>query len=481
MSVVDSDLFPATFAEVAINRRKTTQKGLNCHLVTFDARPDYEGEIILLEVGKDEEFHVSDDKHIGSDPALVVTRHFSSNHVMRWKELKIKSIHMQKILQDCITGYPGVDMHNDPITFKDSPWCLFFYFDKLEEHGRTLQDPIAVQHLVFLLRYIDHLFHSAREAYDLVMKQPESTAAMGWADLWTIFRPGTLVFWETPFGVPIVSRVENMTKCECSAYCEDCGIWRVTTLNIEFTGNRYEWIRHTIPLGAYDGSRRLHTLRVFPLKYHLDQTGVFARLVKRGEKFLSLSKMHHMQYSGTAWIDRLEQRVPCKSRFIIDNAACARTNPSLIVRYDDALDAGFDITFGNRCHFRVNPTLQIAQNKGERPTLSDDEVVCCTPSIPGFSLKYKTWTILDVEEISEIEFNEYAFDKLLLPEKQKGILKALVTPNEGKRVYEFEDIITGKGKGLIFLLHGVPGTGKTLTAGLWPFSYVSSSLSATMI
>ena len=37
----------------------------------------------------------------------------------------------------------------------------------------------------------------------------------------------------------------------------------------------------------------------------------------------------------------------------------------------------------------------------------------------------------------------------------------------GKR----EDIISGKGNGLIMLLHGGPGTGKTLTAGIkssWP-------------
>ena len=43
---------------------------------------------------------------------------------------------------------------------------------------------------------------------------------------------------------------------------------------------------------------------------------------------------------------------------------------------------------------------------------------------------------------------------------QKGIKQGLGLV--GKR----EDIISGKGNGLIMLLHGGPGTGKSLTAGI---------------
>ena len=42
---------------------------------------------------------------------------------------------------------------------------------------------------------------------------------------------------------------------------------------------------------------------------------------------------------------------------------------------------------------------------------------------------------------------------------QRGVKQGLGLA--GKR----EDIISGKGNGLIMLLHGGPGTGKTLTAG----------------
>ncbi|RDL38442.1 uncharacterized protein BP5553_02782 [Venustampulla echinocandica] len=46
---------------------------------------------------------------------------------------------------------------------------------------------------------------------------------------------------------------------------------------------------------------------------------------------------------------------------------------------------------------------------------------------------------------------------------QKDMILSLVNIHSDQRV-AFDDVIKGKGKGMIFLLHGVPGVGKTLTA-----------------
>ncbi|KAK3334385.1 hypothetical protein B0H65DRAFT_593015 [Neurospora tetraspora] len=45
----------------------------------------------------------------------------------------------------------------------------------------------------------------------------------------------------------------------------------------------------------------------------------------------------------------------------------------------------------------------------------------------------------------------------------KDMVEALVKGHKSKGVV-FDDVIAGKGQGLIFLLHGNPGLGKTLTA-----------------
>lgn len=72
-----------------------------------------------------------------------------------------------------------------------------------------------------------------------------------------------------------------------------------------------------------------------------------------------------------------------------------------------------------------------------------------------------TGTLL-VERIWPIAWNEGAFDKLVLQSHNKELIKALVTVHTTST--KSTDITEGKGNALIMLLHGGPGTGKTLTA-----------------
>jgi hypothetical protein len=51
--------------------------------------------------------------------------------------------------------------------------------------------------------------------------------------------------------------------------------------------------------------------------------------------------------------------------------------------------------------------------------------------------------------------------RLVLPEEKKVLIKSLVENSA-----EFTDIISGKGGGCIFLLHGSPGVGKVRNRGL---------------
>jgi signal recognition particle GTPase len=74
------------------------------------------------------------------------------------------------------------------------------------------------------------------------------------------------------------------------------------------------------------------------------------------------------------------------------------------------------------------------------------------------------WCYFHVDQTREVDFNSRAFESLLLPQDQKDMIYSLVNIHSDQRV-AFDDVIKGKGKGMVFLLHGVPGVGKTLTAG----------------
>lgn len=93
--------------------------------------------------------------------------------------------------------------------------------------------------------------------------------------------------------------------------------------------------------------------------------------------------------------------------------------------------------------------------------ISADDFMICDFQIPGFSLFDKKWCFFAVDFISDVEFNDTAFKQLLLPKNHKELVHALVK-NHGSD--DFDDLIKGKGKGLVFVLHGAPGVGKTFTA-----------------
>lgn len=59
---------------------------------------------------------------------------------------------------------------------------------------------------------------------------------------------------------------------------------------------------------------------------------------------------------------------------------------------------------------------------------------------------------------------ERAFDSLVLAQDEKDLLLALVDRDQFSDGKTFDDFICGKGQGMIMLLCGPPGVGKTLTA-----------------
>ena len=103
--------------------------------------------------------------------------------------------------------------------------------------------------------------------------------------------------------------------------------------------------------------------------------------------------------------------------------------------------------------------------------LTEEQYLICRGHIGGFSFNEKKWEFFNVDDIELIEFNEKIFSSsLMLEDRYKNILLSLIRMQSVKSEESFHDIIKGKGNGVVFLLHGEPGVGKTMTAG----SYLSS-------
>jgi hypothetical protein len=101
----------------------------------------------------------------------------------------------------------------------------------------------------------------------------------------------------------------------------------------------------------------------------------------------------------------------------------------------------------------------------KREEIPEAVKVLVSNEIFGFSLTRKSWGKFDMDFCEDVCYNQHAFSKLVLPQQQKDLIRSLVTTHE-KGKLGFDDIIEGKGKGMTMLLHGTPGVGKTLTAGM---------------
>ncbi|KAI9704612.1 MAG: hypothetical protein M1820_005525 [Bogoriella megaspora] len=149
---------------------------------------------------------------------------------------------------------------------------------------------------------------------------------------------------------------------------------------------------------------------------------------------------------------------------------------------DAAEDAAFDIDARKRFTGQTD-LLEYCTAKG----ITDDHLILLPFRVYGYVLQDRKWQALDIDELSDpfldknwLQDSSAAFNDLVLPDTHKPLIQALVknqTRNfkqaSRQRTSDTDpsndsqtsiDLVRGKGRGLVILLHGVPGVGKTSTA-----------------
>ena len=143
--------------------------------------------------------------------------------------------------------------------------------------------------------------------------------------------------------------------------------------------------------------------------------------------------------------------------------------------FDDSI-----IDLDRRKEFVNSTTLLSYHRNILDPSLSDDYVMLLPFRIYGYAMLNRKWFPLDINLISQITLDQAqmtaaGFEDLVLPEGHKKLLEAIVKnqvrdleqtcSGRQKDQEEFQmDVVKGKGRGLVILLHGAPGVGKTSTA-----------------
>ncbi|KAL9073137.1 MAG: hypothetical protein Q9157_004870 [Trypethelium eluteriae] len=181
--------------------------------------------------------------------------------------------------------------------------------------------------------------------------------------------------------------------------------FEVKTLRWEFDGNFYksETSRNIVCYAEDDEPMEIQKLPHVPMAYLSETDRHFIR--DRGEKFWACRKTNYVSYFGRA---TGSNDVYFGTRFMVDIW-------------------NFRRAFPNSETARSNATSDLSEDDMRQEKPPGDEFVFLLPlSVYAFNFQDKNWRTLLVSNTGEVEWNEAAFDTVVLAEDTKTLVKALV-------------------------------------------------------
>lgn len=259
-------------------------------------------------------------------------------------------------------------------------------------------------------------------------------------DIETIFPAGTEVSAKT-HDEGIIGGIVKSVKLQRSFWGT---YWNFTLNVVHAVKGEVQQGLYTYEMPAFRGLMKLTDLPVRPITAKDKKF-----LTERGKRFARfLTPGTYAAYQGTitqpSWWSTRTFRAD--GRVVIDPISFERQEPET---WQDCV---------RRCGVEIEDTRR--QGKMRKAEIDAGDYWRCLPVLYGFSLTVKQWGRLDLDGMSDINWRDDAWDKLVVEEDKKDMIYSLVKFHGSG----FTDIIEGKGGGTIFLLHGPPGWGKTASA-----------------
>lgn len=399
-----------------------------------------------------------------------MVRHFDSDGDLEDTRMYVNPLPLRQLLHHVIGNYPSEPIDVDDVQISAPYHCLFHCRKELEAEGVSRfekgGDTESLKQLTMLLDWIKKHFELEIAAYERCVAS--DVKAISFDKLWTLFRPGTLVYAKV-FSEGRAFRVRDCWVDE--EYGDDDTPGLVVRVRyVDYDGESLGTCSSSLFVPKYTGTRELSGLNTMPLDMLADAAAKRAMLLQRGRMVESYVGQHYMHYTGVG-IKKTDcgiKRVHVNSRVMVD---CK-------TYHEEMSDYAFtvrelpppDEAAAERQALRRNALEgELEDEERELRPLSDEEAVIATSMVRGYAFGNKDFVEFFAKDLRAIEWNAQCFDQLVLDAGTKRTVQALVsvhsTPPRGAgSAGKFDDIVKGKGQGVVCVLHGPPGVGKTLTA-----------------
>ncbi|KAF2814377.1 P-loop containing nucleoside triphosphate hydrolase protein [Mytilinidion resinicola] len=422
---------------------------------------------------------------------------------MGHKYIQINSAAVINALRAVVEYYPGQNLIDDTITIPEPYTILVHHEKELVAYRENFGEADSYEHLGIVFEFLQQTLKDSlgKEMERHARAIPVTTYEM----LWTLFKPGTDVYYDTHSCGILDSYVVKSINWEInngSPVRYTLCLWNLYYDSI-YIGPR----NHLAIILPFDGEKEIASLDIFPCEYvnmekHKETAEEMRkRLEERGKMFYRLTSKQCMWYdgltttfpkhrfTGLVYVDSESFWTSLQADKPPPSAKMAPNSPPPLLSDDvgERSIGGIPNCFCKRCvklnsRNRKNRFADYARiNPITGAELTPHQLFLCDRSVHGFILKVRNWHRLDASCFSEPKYDVRLVDELVIAPTTRNLIKCLSSkytrsdpkpaPDRAITTSTLQtqdqwtaDFVQGKGEGLIFLLHGKPGVGKTYTA-----------------
>ncbi|KAF5576750.1 P-loop containing protein [Fusarium pseudoanthophilum] len=395
----------------AVRYENVEQPGLILEVKDAFAKFDTSGRFVKWldempygEVLKD----VREIKRVRGKYAVVCGRFPTKDSTWEVRTIWINNPVLQAILFDVFKGHPDVTCGKDILEFK-APFVPLIH--RWEQLCKLAHDNAGSEKQELMKLFVDMLKEELQDTLSRV-KRIKETGCASWEDLKFVFKPGQLFFRSED---PIAAGISHTFK---EGF--------LSVYQISWTGSEYSTCSSIFVVPAFHGTRPLSDLMVRPIWAcpENDVNSLKAALIRRGRS------RHYLNIPGAMKADGDDPKA---------------STPDDHQESQEASDPKSEEGDGS-------------------DRLTDEEAMLTVSTVNCFSIERKVWCYAEIDHLTDIEWNTQAIDNLVIDEAEKRLLVGFVGATKNGQLQHFDDFVHGKGKGLVMLLCGPPGTGKTFTA-----------------